>query len=58
MEGAGDQPVRAQGPNIQKVLDALAKKGVEIWDDGSIRPILTASTARSNLQIMSIAKSR
>jgi hypothetical protein len=39
MERAGDSPVRSQGPNIQKVLDALAKKGIEVTDDGGVRPI-------------------
>jgi len=39
MESSGDDPVRSQGPNIQKVLDALSKKGVEIRDDGNVGPI-------------------
>jgi transcriptional regulator with XRE-family HTH domain len=34
MEKSGDAPVRALGPNIQKVLDVLSAKGVEITDDG------------------------
>jgi ribosome-binding protein aMBF1 (putative translation factor) len=34
MEKSGDGPVRAMGHNIQKVLDVLAARGVEITDDG------------------------
>jgi ribosome-binding protein aMBF1 (putative translation factor) len=34
MEKSGDQPVRALGHNIQKVLDVLSARGVEITEDG------------------------
>jgi ribosome-binding protein aMBF1 (putative translation factor) len=34
MEKAGDAPVGAMGHNIQKVLDVLAAKGVQITEDG------------------------
>jgi transcriptional regulator with XRE-family HTH domain len=34
MEGSGDKPVGGLGPNIQRVLDALAARGVEITDTG------------------------
>jgi transcriptional regulator with XRE-family HTH domain len=34
MEKSGDGPVRALGPNIQKVLDALSSRGVEITENG------------------------
>jgi transcriptional regulator with XRE-family HTH domain len=33
MEGADDETVRGRAANVQKVLSALARKGVEITDD-------------------------
>jgi hypothetical protein len=38
VEGAGDAPSRAQAATIQRVLDTLAKHGVELTDDGGVRP--------------------
>ena len=34
MEASATDPVKALGVNIQKVLDALERKGVEITEDG------------------------
>jgi len=39
MERSGDSTVRGQAPNVERVLLALERKGVEIAPDGSIRPI-------------------
>jgi transcriptional regulator with XRE-family HTH domain len=34
MEGAGNKPVKALSQNLEAVLDALRRAGVEIEDDG------------------------
>jgi transcriptional regulator with XRE-family HTH domain len=39
MEGMGAEQVRSLSHNVQRVLDALARKGVEIRDDGSVGPV-------------------
>jgi hypothetical protein len=39
MERSGDATVRGQAPNVERVLMALERKGVEIAPDGSIRPV-------------------
>jgi ribosome-binding protein aMBF1 (putative translation factor) len=39
MERSGDSTVRGQAPNVERVLLALEKKGVEITPDGSVRPV-------------------
>jgi hypothetical protein len=42
MERSGDSTVRGQAPNVERVLLALERKGVEIGNDGTIRPIAKA----------------
>jgi hypothetical protein len=37
-----DSPVRSMSYNVQRVLDALVRKGVEIRDDGSVGPVTKA----------------
>jgi len=39
MERSGDSTVRGQAPNVERVLHALEKRGVEIAPDGSIRAV-------------------
>jgi transcriptional regulator with XRE-family HTH domain len=39
MERSGDSTVRGHAPNVERVLLALERKGVEIATDGSIRSI-------------------
>lgn len=39
MESAGAKTARGHGSTIEVVIEALARCGVELADDGSIRPI-------------------
>jgi hypothetical protein len=39
MKRSSDSTVRGQAPNVERVLLALERKGVEVAADGSIRPI-------------------
>jgi transcriptional regulator with XRE-family HTH domain len=39
MEASGAETARGQIRSVQAVIDALAKRGVEITTDGGVRPI-------------------
>jgi len=38
MEACGREPVAASGKSLDAVLTALAKAGVELTEDGGVRP--------------------
>lgn len=39
MEARGRKPVSAHAPTLQRIIDVLEREGVEITDDGGVRPI-------------------
>jgi transcriptional regulator with XRE-family HTH domain len=39
MENSGAEPARGHVGNLQRVVDALERKGIEITPDGGVRPI-------------------
>jgi transcriptional regulator with XRE-family HTH domain len=39
MENSGAEPARGHVGNLQRVVDALEQKGIELTQDGGVRPV-------------------